>query len=147
MDWAMKHKKFCKENALDDRKVKGDSKVRRQVQEEHCEEAKLLVSRLTDSGEEPFKEEFVKVLETCHKVMSSGKATRSAKAKGGKRLKPVKGEEYEQGREDEGPALEDDLQVESDSKERKQKHEEHGEEFKSGLATSSASKVSRQVTP
>ena len=45
IDWEVKHKELCKENA-EDRKVKEDSKVRRQTLEERCERIKLSVSGL-----------------------------------------------------------------------------------------------------
>ena len=130
----MKHEKFCKENAVEDRKVKGGSEVRRQVQEEYCEKAKLSVSGLAISVAESFEEEFVKVVETCQKVGSKVERTaRKVRANGSELSKPDKSEEKVQGKEEEGSVLED-------SQARKQKQEEHCEEFKSGLATFGALK-------
>merc|ERR1719234_581079 len=140
-DWAVKHKNFCKENALEDRKIKGGSKIRRQAQEKHCEEARLLVSGLAIPGSKPFADEFVKVMETCHKSRSNVKVERTAKkakAKGGKLCKPVKSEGKVQGEEVGASVLEDDLKVKRDSE--APKEEEHCGELKSGLAIPGASK-------
>jgi len=140
-DWAVKHKKFCKENALEDRKVKGGSEVRRQAQEKHCEEARLLVSGLAIPGVEPFADEFVKVMETCHKLRSNGKVERTAKkakAKGGKLCKPVEREGKVQSEEVGASVLEDDLKVKRDSEAQKQQQEEYCGELKSGASKEKA---------
>jgi len=139
-----KHKQFCRKDPVD-RKVKSDSKVRRKEQEEKVEAVKLIMSKMGGIPSEE-KEEMVKAMEACQKLGIKSKDEWSAKkvrAKGGKLSKPVNSEEEVEGVKERGPAvLEVDLKVnKSDSKVPKHKQEnEHCEEFKSGLATSGASK-------
>ena len=137
----MKHKEFCKKDPVD-WKVKSDSQVRRQEQNEHCEKVKLDASRLVASGSK-VKEDVFKVLEACQTLGIKDEEEKCALktgAKGGKLSKLVKSKEQVEGGEEVGPALEVDMKKKkSDSKEGKQKQEEvlcGG--FKSGLATSGA---------
>merc|ERR1712192_29328 len=135
-DWDKKHKQFCKKDPVD-LKVKHDSMLRRQKQDEHCEEFKARLSRQF-SG--PIKEEVMKVAQSCQELEIKGKEDKRDKkvrANGGELLKPVKSGEKVQGGEEEFSVLEADLKVKSESKVRKQKQ---GEEVKSGVEISAPSK-------
>ena len=70
----------------------------------------MSVSGLAISVAESFEEEFVKVVETCHKVGSNSKVERTARkvrANGSELSKPDRSEEKVQGREEVGSVLED----------------------------------------
>ena len=119
----MKHKQFCKEDA-EDRKVKGDSMVRKQKQEEYLEQVRLSLSELGSS--QPV-EEAVKVAQSCQNLGSKGDVKKS-RAKGGRLPKTGKIEVSVQGGEDVV-----DRQVKEDSKVERLKQEEYCEEPKEAL--------------
>ena len=119
----VKHKQFCKENA-EERKLKGDSKVRRQNQEKHFKKVILPLSELGSFC--PF-EDAVKVAQSCQNLGSKGDVKKS-RAKGGRLPKTGKIEVSVQGGEDVV-----DRQVKEDSKVERLKQEEYCEEPKEAL--------------
>jgi len=138
-DWEVKHKLFCRKDPVD-RKVKGDSILRRQNQEEIFEKYK---STLSGQYSGAIKEEVMKVALSCQKLEIKGKEegrVKKVRVKGGKLLKPVKSGEKVQGRKEEDPVLEADLKVKSESMVGNQKQDENSEVVKSGVGISDASK-------
>ena len=74
-DWEVKHKQFCKKDPQE-RKVKSDSILRRQNQEEHCEEYKAKLSGHLSGA---MKEEVLKVARSCQELEIKGKEDRRVK--------------------------------------------------------------------
>ena len=119
----MKHKLFCRKDPVD-RKVKGDSLLRRHKQDDHCEEYKAILSRQLSGA---IKEEVMKVAQSCQNLGSKGDVKKS-RAKGGRLPKTGKIEVSVQGGEDVV-----DRQVKEDSKVERLKQEEYCEEPKEAL--------------